>query len=63
MNGDVIGSELAVWVSEDTIEMRSEGDGAAAVWSQEQSSLVVVVGMEIVPEYRRSSEDRAQLLD
>ena len=43
--------------------MRSEGDGATAVWSQEKSSLVVVVGMEIVPEYRRSSEDSAQLLD
>ena len=55
--------ELAVRVSEDAIEMRFEGDGATAVWSQEQSSLVVVVGMEIVPEYRRSSEDHAQLLD
>ena len=63
MDGDVIGRELAVGVCEDPIEVGSEGHRATAVRPQEQSSLVVVVGMEIVPEYRRSPEDAAQLLN
>ena len=40
-----------------------ERERAAAVGTQEQTTLVIVVGMEIVPEDWRSTEYRGQLFD
>ena len=60
---DIVCGVLAVGVSYYTIEVRVKREGTPTVRPEEETSLVVVVGMEIVPEDGRSEEYRGQLLD
>ena len=63
MYGNVVGGVLTVGVGQHSIEVCVERERAAAVGTQEQTTLVIVVGMEIVPEDWRSTEYRGQLFD
>ena len=50
MYGNVVGGVLTVGVGQHSIEVCVERERAAAVGTQEQMMLVIVIGMEIVPE-------------
>ena len=63
MYGNVVGGVLTVGVGQHSIEVCVERERAATVGTQEQTTLVIVVGMEIVPEDWRSTEYRGQLFD
>ena len=63
MYGNVVGGVLTVGVGQDSIEVCVERERAATVGTQQQTTLVIVIGMEIVPEDWRSTEYRGQLFD
>ena len=63
MHGDVIGSVLTVGVSEHSVESREEGDGASHVGPQEEPPLVIIVGVEVVPDDGGSLEDLGEVVD
>ena len=59
----VVGPVLAVGVGEHPVEPREEGDGASHVGPQEEPPLVVVVGVEVVPDDGRALEDPGEVVD
>ena len=61
VDGHKVGLELAVWVGEHSLQPGDELCGAALVGAQEQPLLVVVVGVDVVPDHRRSPEDLGHL--
>ena len=63
MYGNVVGGVLTVGVGQHSIEVCVERERAAAVGTQEQTTLVIVIGMEIVPEDWRLTEYRGQLFN
>ena len=63
MYGNVVGGVLTVGVGQHSIEVCVERERAATVGTQEQTTLVIVIGMEIFPEDWRSTEYRGQLFD
>lgn len=52
-----VGFKLAVWIGEDSLQSGDELCGAALVGTQEKSLLVIIIGMNIVPDYWGSSQD------
>ena len=63
MYGNVVGRVLTVGVGQHSIEVCVERERAATVGTQEETTLVIVVGMEIVPEDWRLTEYSGQLFN
>lgn len=61
MKGDVVGFELAVGVEQQAPQVAPDLRLPAFERTQEQTSGVVVVGVQVVPDERRSLEDRLHL--
>lgn len=57
MDRNKVGLKFTVWVGEDSLQPWNELCGAAFVWTQEQSLLIIVVGMNVVPNDRGSPQD------
>lgn len=54
---DKVGLKLAVRVGEDSLQPGDELCGATLVWTQEKPLLVIIIGVDVVPDHRGSSED------
>lgn len=63
MDGHKVGLKLTIRVGEDSFQSRDELCGAAFVWTQEKPLLVVIIGMNVVPDDRGSSQDFGHLLN
>lgn len=50
-----VGLKLAIWVGEDSLQPGDKLCGAAFVWTQEKPLLVVIIGMNVIPDHRGSS--------
>lgn len=50
-----VGLKLAIRVGEDSLQPGNELCGAAFVWTQEKPLLVIVIGVNVVPDNRGSS--------
>lgn len=57
VDGYKVGLKFTVWVGEDSLQPWNELCGAALIWAQEQSLLIIVIGMNVVPDDRGSSQD------
>lgn len=57
MDRNKVGFKFTVWVGEDSLQPWNELCGAALVWTQEQSFLIIVIGMNVVPNDWGSSQD------
>ena len=63
VQGDVVGPVLAVGVGEHPVESREQGDGASHIGPQEEPPLVVVVGVEVVPDDGGSLEHLREVVN
>lgn len=50
-----IGLKFAVRVCEDSFQPGNELCGAAFVWTQEKPLLIIIIGMNVVPDHRGPS--------
>lgn len=62
VDGDEIGLELTVRVKEQSTEPRHEARGTSRVGAQEDTSAVVVIGKQIVPDHGTAPQDALHLL-
>src|SRR6218665_78473 len=62
MHGDEVRLKLAVWVCEYTTQMRHQLRWPAVVRAEVESRLVVVVGMQVVPDRHRSLHNLCHFL-
>lgn len=60
--GDEVGLELAVGVEEQSTEPGHEARGTSRVGAQEDTSAVIVVGVEVVPDDGAAPQDTLHLL-
>lgn len=61
MQWDVIGFKLAVWIKKQASQMASEFRLPALERPQEETSGVIVVGVQVVPDERGALKDRLHL--
>jgi len=63
MDSDKVGSVFAIGVGHDPSQLSNKVRGPVRIGSEEHSLLVVVVGVQIIPENRRPSQSLGDLLD
>lgn len=61
MQRNVIGFKLAVWVQEQAPKVALKLRLSTFEWPQEETSGVIVIGMQVVPDQRGALEDRLHL--